>query len=610
MMMTRSAKVFATAVLLLTVVAIGRGQGTPPPSGPPRAGTALVAGQVVDNGSKEPLTGVVVALTGRGMPPLRVVVDATGRFAFRDLPAGPFNLIATKPGYLGGQPGQQDPMAIGLPIELADGQHETGLTLRLWKLGALTGTAYGDAGVPLVEAEVHALRRTLTSGRWRLTEGPVTATDDHGHYRLSGLTPGEYVLALKPAQNRETALLLAILSANPTAAADVMTGATMSSRPGPDADARVRNYPVVFYPSVSSSDRASTVVVAADKEQAGLDFHVKSQHFVRVSGSVAGFGGGASGLSVRLVPTDADAEGWSVDAAVTACEEDGRFEFSAVPAGRFVATVVSNPTPVPPPNGPPPGAPGPPGLPQPLPAEPTWWARVPVTIGTTNITGLTLPLERGRTVNGRAVFDGLMPQPSVAELAQITIRLEPADQPPPAANAVWRGRVGPDGRFTTMGVPPGRYFLRVATLPRYWTLLSALSGSRDALDAPLEIRETDIADVVLSFANRPLATVSGTARDAEGQPSIDAAILIFPVDRALWADTSATSRRLRLVRPLQGGTYTVQGLPAGEYFAAAVSGVVPAAWQDPQKLAALTLRATRVRVDSGETRALDLQVIK
>ena len=608
---------FVATTLLFAAVMSGRSQARQAPSAqtpalPARAPSGLVSGQVVDGNSGQPLAGATVALNGRGGLGQRVLVDARGRFLFSGLPASPYTIAAAKLGYFGGAAGARDPQSVGRPIELGDAERFTDLTLRLWKYGAASGTVSGD-GEPAVGLEVDALRRALVGGAWRLVPNAVTTSDDHGRYRLGGLLPGAYVLVARPAQNPETSLLLTMLSANPDSALDVLAGAMTTEHQGPEFDARVKNYPWMFYPAAVASSRATVVTVEAGQERTGLDFHLQKSPLVRVAGTLANLTGTAEGMTVRLVPAEADADGTPLDVAVTACDSDGRFEFSGVTPGRYIVKVVALPAQAPatPPSTPP-GRAGP-AAPAPVPAlpkDPTLWARLPLVVGNAPVSGLSVPLQTGFAVKGRVELEGVGDRPTPDQLAQIIIRLDPADQPAPAGPAAWRGRVEPDGQFETMGVPPGRYLLRASATLRGWTIQSAMSAGRDALDVPIEIGASDVTGVGLALVNRPLATLSGTVRDDHGAAQPATVVLVFPTDHSLWTDSGPLARRFRIARPTQAGAFTVGGLPAGEYFAVATDDDLPPDWQDPRRLDVLSSRATRVRIARGDTQILDLKAGK
>src|SRR5262249_22183751 len=55
--------------------------------------------------------------------------------------------------------------------------------------GAITGRVIGPDGQPMTDAEVFADR----IGE-RMVQGPVTATDGEGNFKLTGLSPSAYVL--------------------------------------------------------------------------------------------------------------------------------------------------------------------------------------------------------------------------------------------------------------------------------------------------------------------------------------------------------------------------------------------------------------------------------
>src|SRR5262249_52919587 len=144
----------------------------------------------------------------------------------------------------------------------------------------------------------------------------------------------------------------------------------------------------------------------------------------------------------------------------------------------------------------------------PLPAEPVRWARAPVTVATADISDVQLPLSDGFTLSGRAVFTGAAAL--APDIAGAQLRPDPAipsSAPPSPVHA--RLRTDRQGRMASMGVAPGRYFLRVGTVPRGLTLVSALTGGHDALDEPIDVHD-NIDDLTLTFDSRPLGSIAGT----------------------------------------------------------------------------------------------------
>ncbi|MFI5177008.1 MAG: collagen binding domain-containing protein [Vicinamibacterales bacterium] len=573
------------AVMLTGAAAVGYGQA--PQNAPgPGAGTAQLAGRVVDGTTRTPILDAVVSLGGRGGPPQRALVDDDGRFTFTGLPPGVFTLATNHAGYFGNGGAQRDPSPVARIVDLSGGQRVADLTLTLWKLGAIEGVVTAD-GDPLVGVEVRALRRTLLAGRWLLAGGATTSTDDRGRYRLSGLTPGDYVVVVRPDRDPEMPLLVSLLTLTPTASADVMAAASARGSGVPERDSRVRTYQMAFFRDAASSTSATLVAIDVATDRRGIDAHVRSVKGARVTGRLSGLNGPAESVIVRLIRTDSTLESDPLEAATAACDSDGRFAFLNAPAGKFVVTLLSRPA---------------------APPDPTWWARVPVTIGASDVSGLVVPVHSGVAVNGRVEFVGQAPRPTPGEIAQIAPRLESADAPPVAGVPPWRAVVSADGHFTTTGVPPGRYFVRIANPPRGWTPAAVRIGRRDALDVPLEVSSAAIADVVLTFADRPLGGITGTVTDATGSPASDAVVLIFPAVREPDLDTIGQTRRLRLVHSGTNGAFAVGGLADGHYLAVALPSSPSIDWQDPKRLDALAPHASAIDVQSGPPQSVALTV--
>ena len=87
-------------------------------------------------------------------------------------------------------------------------------------------------------------------------------------------------------------------------------------------------------------------------------------------------------------------------------------------------------------------------------------------------------------------FNGTAERPASDRMPSIALNLEPAESRPGLSSA--RGRVDPSGTFTTMGVPPGKYFIRVVGAPQGWTFHSATVNGRDASVVPIDIESNDV----------------------------------------------------------------------------------------------------------------------
>jgi hypothetical protein len=569
-----------------------------------------------------------------------------GRFAFRNIPAGSHTLTAAKSGYIDGAFGMRRPAGPTLPVVLTDGERRGDVTIWLWRHGAITGTIVDEAGEPLVGIRVAAVRRSLVGGRRRFVPGGTGLTDDRGMYRIGRLIPGDYVVAMATSQvsvplssarldeegmiagdSSRNALLQAMFQIGGTpvmsASADsrqfgdhVQSMAREAPTPPPADGQRLFAYPSVYYPAAPSAATATVVTVASGNERTGVDLQVKPVPMVRVSGTVVGGSGPSASLPLRLLPQGAEDLGRTGDVAGTLTDAGGAFTFLTVPAGDYVLKVVQIPRPATA------SAPmtslsigsgmtvmtsGSPTLePPPIPAEPTLWATVPVNIGDTDVSELSIVLRTGLRISGRVEFEGAAERPAPAQLARIPVLIEPVDgqmdrsvTPP--------GRIDAKGQFTSYGVPGGRYYVRVPTAPQGWTFKGAFLGERDISDVPLELDATDVSDVVLTFTDRP-ASLSGTVQITERSARDGVAVIVFPADSKAWMDTGANPRRMRRVATSDSGAYSVAALPPGAYYVAAVSEAVAGDWQDPAFLEQLTGSAAHVQIGDGEAATESLRV--
>jgi len=633
----------AVAAATTGVIAASAGQTPAPPNQLSRA-TGLVVGRVIDGATNAPLTGVIVMMTGGspavtpgGMRPTRVIVDPQGRFVFNELPAGSFNITATKAGYLNGVYGALRPDSAGRPLQLQDGERASDVVLRLWRFSTISGTVTDDAGDPVPYARVQALKRTIVAGRWKLVNSNIGAdVDQRGVYRITGLLPGDYALvitsltsslplsllqvaeALKRLPPAESGLALRDLTTNGTAgyvndlsqgfpiirAGDLMIQSSGNAMVGPDGRS-IETYPTVWFPAAATPAEASLVTVGPGEDRIGIDIRPTLTKALRVSGTVIGPDGPVAHLALRLVPARLDAASaeitsslsLSLTTAMTSTDASGAFTFVAVPSGDFIVRALTSPRP--PVETPPPGGSAPPAM---VPTDPTLWAATPVSVADADVTGVNVSLRAGLRVTGRVEFVGATTNPTPAELRAIRVFMDPADGRTIARPTAYQAQIDSEGRFYTIGLMAGRYLLRVDGPPRGWTLKSAMLNGADICDVPLVLDANDLAGLVLTFTDRP-SSVTGTVRNSGGQPDDDATVLMFPTD-GRWTDLGSSPRRWRTMRASRSGAFSATGLPPGDYFVIAVSDAIIGNWQEPAFLQTLARSATRITLADGQALSL------
>lgn len=635
-------------------VVLQGGQGMPLPaellnlgagggSKPMELGTGVVVGRVVDSDGTSPVPGAIVTLSLPGFTPIRVLADGQGRFAYRALPEGSFLVTSVRPGYVDGAHGRLRPGGAPQQVELTTTQRTANLTVMMWRHAALTGTVVDERNDPLVNVTVKALRRDHVAGRRRLTDAGADNTDDRGQFRIGSLEPGEYIVVLPMTRRPSLDSLLSgardmaggggggavfamrVETSTSVAGAPMMISTSLDGgtpSAGTTPEGLPLTYQTEFFTAALSASRATGVTLQAGEERVGVDFQLTPVPALSLGGTVLGPDGPAANTQVQLIPADAGDLVSPIETATTTTDGSGRFEFIGVPAGQYTLRAQRTPRFA--------GGPsqtvtftssGGGGQMQftertvvdrsaaPLPTEPTLWAETNVNVGTRALVDLTISLREGLTVSGQVAFQGAAVQPTVEARSAISIILEPADGRTAGVAMNARGRIDANGSFMTMGVPAGKYILRVAGVPQAWTLRSALFAGRDITETAVDLKDEDAAGVFLTFTDRP-SELSGTARDASGNGDATASVLVFPVDPAGWIDTGSQPRRLRQTRTGRDGSFKLGALPPGEYHVVAIADTAPRGWQDPQYLEAVSRSATQVRIGEGDTRTVTLTSTK
>jgi hypothetical protein len=100
--------------------------------------------------------------------------------------------------------------------------------------------------------------------------------------------------------------------------------------------------------------------------------------------------------------------------------------------------------------------------------------------------------------------------------------------------------------------------------------------------------------------------VSGAVKGPDGQRTKDYTLVVFsdePQRRAV-----PNSRHVPGALPVQEGRFVVKNLPPGGYYAVATEYIAQGEWGDPDVLERLKARATKFRLDEGETKTLELKM--
>jgi hypothetical protein len=610
----------------------------------------IVAGQVMDGTSARPLASAVVTLTATTPPapaaagaPARpravsAVTNADGRFVFRDVPSGTYTLTSTLGNHAPGAYGRRRPGGPSFPLSVSADTRLTTAVLEMWRLASISGVIRDDRGEPVTGPYVTALRRTFTGGRLELTYagGSGDGADDRGHYRINGLMPGNYVVAVRGGTQSVAVSAIdgyhaAVASGTvaPLArefpysgviqladAGLIIDGWQVSVSSGqlppmPGPDGTVLLHPPVYFPNASDPSDATVLTLGPGDDRTSIDLTLPLMRGVHVSGTVTGPTGPAVFSGVRLVPSTAGTLFFDAPVAYTNTDHAGRFRFHGVTPGTYVVrayrVIPTGPTFafIPRPPGAPPGV-DVETVPPPENAGPSMFAEVPVTVGSQHVDGIAVVLQPGARISGRVLFDGPT-APAAAQLQRVTLALKPLNGALPIASTQGApvARVGADGRFSSTEYPPGRYHVDI-TPPAGWTVASIRSGQDDLLGRAITLDTRDVTDVVVTFTDRA-TTLSGTVRAADPGHGAESTILVVPANLEDWLATGMSPLRTATFDVPASGAYRLPITVPGDYVIVALTPELTIS-MEPEFLKRATPSGVRVTIAAGESKTQPLTI--
>jgi protocatechuate 3,4-dioxygenase beta subunit len=258
-----------------------------------------VEGTVVNSLTGRPIPRALVEMSGRAM-----LSGSEGEFAFDGVSPGQTEISLTKPGYFS-QGTRLRQVSRGAAIEVAP---DTGkIVLKLAPEAVIFGHVTGDDEEPLEGALIEVLALVSVNGQTQLQLAKSNVrTDEDGNYRVAGLFPGRYIIAVKT-QNPARRIL------------GVQTTKTSEA------------YPLQVYHPQAKDLASATVMDLSPGQRAQASFSLSLGPAFKLAGTVATPG---EWLQVN-VPELLD----SMDRLLLRADQfepkSGSFEFRSVPAGTY-----------------------------------------------------------------------------------------------------------------------------------------------------------------------------------------------------------------------------------------------------------------------------------
>lgn len=531
-------------LLILALIVLSTLQARPPAvSASPRAsidGTVIRGDRTAAGGADAKLANVQVVLKPGNVS---TTTDASGAFSFRNLTPGRYTISVTRDGYMPLEDPKRGITVAGLSITLKPGEALRDIVIPMIRTPALSGEVFGPHGEALAAALVQAYLRQYTPDGPRVKIAKKTLTNDLGVFRLFGLSFGEYMVSAGYSdRDRASAIGSVRLSAN-VAKAD-------------------EGYATAFYGAEGATPQPVQLAPGADPGKLNIYLNVVPRFNIRG----------------RIVPAIADTNiifaqhGSSLGDAgdVIKPSRDGQFEIRGVSPGSYILLATA-----------------------------TDFASdmIPITVGTTNIGGLTVPMVPTVNLTGHFMLEGRF----TLDLSASRVRISRSRV---VADHEIESPVSTDGTFSLMHVGPWEYDIALEPLPPGTYINSIWSGRVNVLAGNARLSRDQPLQIVLSVAT---AAVEGIAVK-RGDPAGGMEIVLVPdnalrrrTDRYIAGITDATGKfQLNAVPPGRYTAYAFEHIERGAFYAFAYSSAATARFAD---------RGVAVEVRGSSPPPIQLEVI-
>lgn len=385
--------------------------------------TGSISGRVTSG--EKPAPGIVVIATNQNSQTQigQAKSDAEGNYRIFGLPAGMVSLTPVAPVYVP----TNAVFGQGRIVNLAANETVEGIDFKLTRGGVITGRVTDTDGRPVI-AERISLTQVDENGSPVRAANPVWAnymmyaTDDRGVYRLYGLPPGRYKVSAGQENGR------------------------MSETRASGYYART------FHPDATDIARATIVEVSAGSEAKNIDIKLGPRAMTyAVSGRVIDADNNQPFAGVQFSLGDVQQnQGQSFVSSSsgpgTPTNSQGEFRVEGITPGRYAFMI--DPASLQPSDSS---------------APKVYSEPVPFEIVDSDVTDLEIKFQRGLTISGVVVPEGVTDRNVLARLSRLMVAS--SFNPGPTEIRVYGSgavsKINPDGSFSLEGIRPGKTSLQI-----------------------------------------------------------------------------------------------------------------------------------------------------
>ena len=593
----------------------------------PPANSAIYGRVVYDDTSRPVRRSRVLLVDESGSrPEYNALTDADGAFRIEHVRAGTYFAFVDVPGVLSpigfvrvaemrgrGNPDFTEARKFFDMIEV-DGKQDTRVTVRARRGAALGGhVTYAD-GDPAVNVTVNVMRRGPDGRLDKVLTGiNITSiaglkTDDRGVFRVTGLPPGEYVVAVSESAEHGD-------SNGASGMRDPATG-VLEAFAG-------QQFLMTFYPSATKAKDAAVIKADAGVERSDLDITIPARELHKVGGVVRGRSDKRPVARAKvLIVNREDGEGQNWDDAtayggysshtMTSTDADGRWEFKDIPEGSYTISVK------------------PPDEYDDSPAiaiasvNMNTNANVGVALANTNdghgiprrkrgyapmrrdvqviesdVSDIAVELNDGGRVSGTVTFES---EKRGGSYGTLSLRRVPDGVEPRGSDDSW-STYSPGGQFELAGIPAGKYFVQYNAFGEEGKLYvkSVTWNGRDLLREPLELSEGTSVDGIQVVVSGNAAKLRVRAFNAARRNITSSVVIaLAPSDISNWSPYS-----LQLTCFTDGNGSCEVTAPPGEYRVVTMPAS-SASGSFEEELKRRAIAAPRVTLVAGATKDFEV----
>lgn len=510
-------------------------QRADPAVSPTPPANSVIRGRAVFDETNRPVrrASVHLLVSGTFGAQQRVVLtDVNGQFRIEGVGAGSYFIFVESPGVLtpisfaqyGGFTDYLDNLFKYFTQVDVDGKGEKEVEVRAHLGGAIGGRVVYSDGTPAPGVHVSVIPRSDARDAptpMHMSRTPVP-TDERGRYRISGLPPGEYLVAASE-----------LIAHSPQLAATVITSTLVQT----------------YHPSEMKAAKAEAVSISVGDEREDVDITIADRETHSIAGVVRGRHDGLPVAGAMVAFAGKENAGEMTNylpyayVNTTRTDAEGHWRFNEMPDGEYTINVTPpeerteededegededeqqqqptrpKPKPTPPKKN---YAPG----------------RLSVSVAGSDVSDLVVTLGQAARIAGTMSVEGGRPLPEYR-----FIYARPVGKSQTEMIAADTGDAG----FKFEGLAPGKYVLEVYTdLPGVLAAVPASETSDlyvkavtwrglDLMRAPLELREGEsVEGVSIVFApGRASLRLRAYAAGPEKSPARGLYVILMPTDRA------------------------------------------------------------------------------